>query len=65
MWPLLFLASIMPIWREADIDKPLNIWQFIHANATRQKKHLPVEEALNRAEQAGYLKRRGILTRSR
>ena len=53
----LLIASLLPIWRRAGVDRPLNSWQYISEALSRPMKHIPIEEALKRAEEAGYLKR--------
>lgn len=57
MWLLLFIFSLMPAWKRAGIDRPLNMWQYMGAALHTPMKHITVEEALERAEASGYLKR--------
>lgn len=59
MWPLLFIASLLPVWRIAGQDKPFNAWQYISQELQHPKKHIPVEEAIERAREAGYLEGSG------
>lgn len=58
MWLLLFIGSLLPIWRNSPSKEHLNFWQFIREEPFYPEKrpHISVEEALARAEQAGYLK---------
>lgn len=56
MWPLLFIGSLLPIWRRAGVDRPLNAWQYVNISMSEPMKHIPVEEAIARAKQASYLK---------
>ena len=61
MWGWLIIASLLPIWREPDLDTPLNAWQVITRNLTTTEEynrsiHITVEEALAKARQAGYFK---------
>lgn len=59
MWPLLFLGSLIPFWRRAGVDKPLNTWEVLAAGMKSPMKHISVEEAIGKARQAGYFKRPG------
>lgn len=61
MWPLLFLGSLLPIWRRTGVDRPLNAWQYVGQELKHPKKHIPVEEAIERAKQAGYFKGPGYI----
>lgn len=56
MWLLLFIGSLLPIWRRAGVDRPLNSWGYIGAALQSPMKHISVEEAVARAREAGYLK---------
>lgn len=59
MWPLLFIASLIPVWRRAGVDKPLNTWEYIGTALKHPMEHISVEEAIARARKArdaGYLK---------
>jgi len=53
----LFVLSLLPIWRRAGVDRPLNAWQLVNTAASEPMKHIPVEEAIDRAKQAGYFNR--------
>lgn len=57
MWLLLFIGSLLPIWRRAGVDRPLNSWQYVATALRQPMKHISREEAIERARQAGYLKR--------
>ena len=59
MIPLLFIFSLVPIWRRAGVDKPLNTWQYLGQALKEPMPHISVEEALDRAEEAGYFERSG------
>ncbi len=56
MWPILLIGSLLPIWKRAGVERPLNAWELLAAAARQPMKHIPVEEAIARARQAGYLK---------
>jgi len=49
---LALIISFVPIWRRAGIDKPLNTWQYFGAALKEPMKHIPVEEAIERAKQS-------------
>lgn len=46
------ILSVLPIWRRAGIEKPLNFWEILSAGPME---HISVEEALGRARKAGYI----------
>ncbi len=56
MWPILLIGSLLPIWRRAGVERPLNAWELVATAAKQPMKHIHVEEAIARAREAGYLK---------
>ena len=53
-WTLLFIFSLLRIWRYPPKEGGLNVWQVLQA--TREERpHLPVEEAIRRATEAAGL----------
>ena len=56
MWLLLLIGSFLPVWRRAGVDRPLSTWENMDMGFTPPEQHIPVEEAIGRARQAGYLK---------
>lgn len=56
-WTLLFIFSLLSIWRNSPSKEPLNFWEFIREEPFYPEKrpHIHVEEALRRAKQAGYI----------
>jgi len=57
VWPILLIGSLLPVWRRAGVDRPLNAWELVAMAAKHPMKHIPVDEAIENARQAGYLKR--------
>jgi hypothetical protein len=55
-WLLLLIGTFIPIWRRAGIDQPLNLWQYIAASISEPMKHIPAEEAIQRAKEAYNLR---------
>ena len=58
MWPIILIGSLLPVWRRAGVNQPLNAWQYVATSIREPMKHLSVEEAIERARQTGYLKGR-------
>jgi hypothetical protein len=50
MWLWLFIGSLLPIWRRAGDDRPLNTWQYIGTSIREPMKHIPTEEAIEQAK---------------
>jgi len=57
MWPFLFLLALVPIWRRAGTDRSLSTLENFTTGFTPEEIHIPVEEALQNAQEAGYFKR--------
>ena len=55
--PLALILSLAPIWRRAGVEGGLNAWQYLAISIREPMKHISVEAAIERARQAGYLKR--------
>lgn len=53
---VLLIGSLVPIWRRAGVDRPLNAWELLATAAKQPVEHIHVEEAIARAREAGYLK---------
>lgn len=51
---ILFIASLAPIWRGAGHSRldGISFWQYFSEAACVQQTHLPVDEAVYRAQQA-------------
>ena len=48
---VLLLFSLLPIWRYPPEEQPFNLWQLFAAR-TKERKHIPVSEAIERAREA-------------
>lgn len=46
------VASLLPIWRKANVDRSLNFWELLYSFATSPQEHLPVEEAVEQCKEA-------------
>ena len=55
--PLALGLSFAPIWRRAGVEGGLSAWQYMAISIREPMKHINVETAIERARQAGYLKR--------
>ncbi len=56
MWPILLIGSLLPIWRRAGVERPLNAWELVTMAMKQPMKHISTEEAIARAREVGYLK---------
>ncbi len=46
-WLIIALgASLFPIWKDVSTSEGLNLWEYIHSTAFTDRKHIPVEEAI-------------------
>lgn len=55
MWLLIFVGSLLPIWRRAGVAEPLNAWQYLFTSIREPMRHISTGEAIARAKEAGYL----------
>ena len=56
---LIFLGSMLPIWRNLPAKEKLNLWQFIleepFGSRGEERPHIDSREAIYRAKQVGYI----------
>ena len=53
-WTMLFVFSLLPIWRSPPREGALNLWD-LAAGIKEKRPHIPVEEAIRRAREAAGL----------
>jgi len=46
------LASILPVWRDPSYDGPANLWIHVWSMATKDREHIPYDQAVTEAQEA-------------
>jgi len=46
--------SLLPVWKDVTTGDGLNFWEYLHSTAFTQRKHIPVDEAIENYRRNQY-----------